>query len=260
MKQFSFVLYDFTTDKTPDHLRPVTSFRRMIAAALEQIQGPMAREYGSVICSFRHALSADDRIRGEIAINFRDEIPEAPGALAYHQVTDGVPDIELGCDLFSSLVDDSESISGGFTHEISELLGDPGANEWADKGNGLMAAKERCDVVQNTGYLARNGVWVSNFLRQSYFIPGSDGPWDYLGVMKSQDDISNGYEIQARSPTQVEQVNGLVLHGSWARAVENLSELALKRKAKHHSRTARRGVVIHSRLTSEDSPVTQEEK
>ena len=68
----------------------------------------------------------EDRQRGDIAAHFRDNIPEAPDALAYHTVTDGIPDIELGCDLFSSLGDEGDSLSSGAGHEVLELLLDPG--------------------------------------------------------------------------------------------------------------------------------------
>lgn len=186
-------------------MRPAQAFQAMIDAWLEQINGPFADAHGDRVCEFRIADPGTDRLDGELAMNFRDTIPEAPNALAYHQVVNGIPDIELGVDLFGALTSGSESLSCGGSHELLELLLDAGANGWKDKqdGTGSMGAEEACDVVQNVFYVGSNGVAVSNFLLPSYFIPGAPGPWDYVGVMQSQQDYSNGYEIRASSPVDV---------------------------------------------------------
>ena len=205
--QFRFVLVDHTTAATPDAMRPAQAFQAMIDAWTEQINGPFADAHGARTVEFRIADPGTDRLDGELAMNFRDTIPEAPNALAYHQVVNGIPDIELGVDLFASLTSGVESLSVGGSHELLELLRDVGANGWKDKqdGSGLMGAEEVGDVVQNTFYPASNGVPVTNFLLESYFIPGAPGPWDFMGVMTSQTDLSNGYEIQAGAPTSVSQ-------------------------------------------------------
>jgi hypothetical protein len=245
---FQFVLIDLTTTKTPDSLRPAAHLAE-IAVALGEQTVDYGKEYGVPTVSFRIASGPDDRSPAEIAINFRDDLPEAPGALAYHAVTDGIPDIEIGCDLCSSVTGSGESISAATSHEMLELFGDTGANEWADKmdGSGLMGAREVCDPVQNTGYQASNGVWLSNFVRNSYFIPGAPGPWDVLGKMTSQGDFSNGYEVQAGSPTNTTQVGGMrglaIHHGKPVFVVgAELTETQKKRKSHPWSRTYRRGV------------------
>jgi hypothetical protein len=192
----------------------------------------------------RIASEPPDRKPGEIAMNFRDTIPEAPGALAYHTITDGIPDIELGVDLFSSLSDAGESLSTGGSHELLEMLLDPGANRWADKGTGTMAALEACDVVQNTSYAVSNGMYVSNFLLRSYFNPGAAGPWDLLGAMTSPVDISNGYEIQAPAPTNVTQAGR---RPRWHPALTyrgTLSPTQRKQKKHAYSRARRRGLLL----------------
>jgi hypothetical protein len=246
--QFAFVLIDHTTAATPSALKPAPQFDRMIAAWLEQIEGPFADAYGEQCVSFRIGANESDRTGVEIAINFRDTIPEAPGALAYHTVTNGIPDIELGVDLFTDLTASQESVSSGGSHELLELLQDIGANEWADRqdASGEMDAKESCDFVQNTGYAASNGVWLSNFVLPSFFIPGSSGPWDDMNVMTSQYDVSNGYGIQGNSPTNVTQIGGrlgLATHrGRSFYIVGNLTEIQRKRKSHPYSRTYRRGV------------------
>jgi len=254
----AFVLVDLTTDITPTSMRPTPQFDAMIAAWLAQIEKDYAPHHGAPCVSFRVA-AAVERLPNEIAINFRDSIPEAPGALAYHSVTNGVPDIEIGVDLFSTLTTGVESVSSGVSHELLELLGDIGANQWADldDGSGKTRAHEMCDPVQNTGYDGAGGVSVSNFVLPSYFIPGAAAPYDFLGVMPSPTDLSHGYEIQATAPTDAAQVDGeeatppttptgarpeaarrlAVLAGA-----DKLTELQKRRKAGRYSRTYRRGV------------------
>lgn len=309
--QFSFVLYDLTTDATPSNMKPAAHFQDMIDAWIEQISGDYAKAYGEVCCNFRvggdvtaqeersvslqpsqehidghpelqgteegthngcpHCIAAangepapattvvetvvkaraanvSDRQPGEIAINFRDTIPEAPGALAYHQTTNGVPDIEMGVDLFTD-VTGVDGMSKGGSHELLELLGDAGANGWKDRQNAdnLSDAAEACDFVQNTGKTASNGLYVSNFVLPSFFIPGAPGPWDNLGVMTSQYDVSNGYGITVTTPSDYNQIGGARLsqkagHTRQVRVHGELTEKQLRRKTHPYSRMTRRGV------------------
>ena len=249
--QYSFVLVDHTTSATPASLKPATSFGFMIEAWLEQIEGPFSAAYGEQCVSFRIAAGVNDRAPTEVGIHFRDQIPEAPGALAYHQVVNGVPDIELGVDLFMTLTVGLESVSSGGSHELLELLGDPGANQWADRqdGSAEMDAKEMCDFVQNTGYAATNGVWVSNFVLPSVWIPGATGPYDHMGVMQSQYDVSSGYGIQGEAPANITQIGGRAKIGENTHQGRKvfivgppLSPTQRKLKESPYSRTYRRGV------------------
>jgi len=248
--QFAFVLVDHTTSATPTSMQPKPVFQPMIDAWLEQIESSYSAAYGETCVSFRIASGPDDRQANEIGIHFRDQIPEAPGALAYHTVTNGVPDIELGVDLFADLVGARESVSSGGSHELLELLGDAGANQWADRqdGSGQMDARENCDFVQNTGWPMSNGVYVSNFVYPSVFIPSATGPYDAMGVMTSQYDVSNGYGIQGNAPQNISQIGGshfgMHLHDGLCRyaVVGHLTEAQIKRKSNPFSRTHRRGV------------------
>ena len=241
LTEFCFVLVDHTTDATPAAMRPAGRFADMMGAWQAQIDGEFAQAWGDQTVSFRVASGPTDRATNEIALNFRDTIPEAPGALAYHEVVNGVPDIELGVDLFTSLVDGQESLSCGGSHELLELLRDAGANGWKERqdGSGVMDAEEACDFVQNTSYQAPNGVTVSNFVTPPFFVPGSAGPWDYLGVMQTQYDVSHGYGITAPSPSATTQIGG-----ARATHVGKLTELQRRRKAHPYSRTSRRGVKL----------------
>ncbi len=233
---YKFVFVDLTTSKTPAHLAPAPVFDKFIANMTEQLDVDYAEEYGIPSYTFRIATGPHDRKSDEIAVNFRDTIPEAPTALAYHTVTNGIPDIEMGCDLFDNLLDESGMLSG-LSHEILELLRDEGANGWKDTYKGFMNAEELCDFVQNTGYRAKAGGWVSNFVRANFFVPGSKGPWDFMGLMKDQDDYSNGYGVRCDPSSNVSQVHGMQQPSKGVHTVG-----VIKKKIHPWSRSYRRGV------------------
>ncbi len=246
---FRFAFYDHTTDATPAKLKPASVFL-LLAQAMTDATHIFSDNARANLSTFRVVKDLNDRIGGrEIGVHFRDTIPEAPDALAYHQTVGGVPDVEIGVDLFSNLVDDGESLSSGLSHEIFELINDPGANGWKDRqdASGLCDAEESCDVVQNTGFKLGDA-YISNFLLPTFFIPHSEGPWDYLGVMKSQYDISHGYNIQATSPQHIAQISSDVKNFRmnenhlWVMVKGELTEMQLKRKRLHTSRTYRRGI------------------
>ncbi len=251
--RFSLVFIDLTTTATPQSLKPGPVMQPMIDALIEGLMGGFAEEYGHADIALRVG-GVSDRDATEIAVNFRDTLPDAPGALAYHTVTGGVADIEVGVDLFDGMLTGADPMSAGVDHEIKEMLGDLGANGWKDRqdGSGTMDAEEFCDFVQNTYIKASNGATLSNFVRRSFFVPGSDGPWDYLGVMKSHYDVSNGYGITATSPDSTDQIGGMrVPAGGRSEFVRphtrvivqgHLTAKQAKRKAFALSRTMRRKV------------------
>ncbi len=246
---FRFAFYDHTTDATPAKMKPTQAFAALVKGMSDatHIFSDNAR---ANLSTFRIAKDVNDRIGGrEIGVHFRDTIPEAPDALAYHQTVGGIPDIEIGVDLFSNLVDNGDGLSSGLSHEIFELINDPGANGWKDRqdGSGLCDAEESCDVVQNTGFLLGD-IYISNFLLPSFFIPQAEGPWDYLGKMRSQYDISHGYNIQATSPKHIAQVTGdaksfrMNENHLWVMVKGELTEKQIERKRLTTSRPFRRGI------------------
>lgn len=242
---FSLVFIDLTTTATPASSKLSQFAKPLIDALIEGLMGPFAEEYGNVNITMRVG-STTDRDPSDIAVNFRDTLPDAPGALAYHTVTNGVADIEVGTDLFDGILTGADPISAGVDHELKEMLGDLGANGWKDRqdGSGTMDAEEFCDFVQNTYIAASNGTQLSNFVRRSFFVPGAKGPWDYLGVMKSQYDVSNGYGITASSPSNVGQIGGMSRNMRKPTRVSVVGHLTAKqaiRKSHELSRTMRRG-------------------
>lgn len=131
--QWSFVIVDLITPACPAELRPTFSDQANMCVGLSTYMQDFAAEYGLTSTMFRIASGPDDRQPGEIAINLRDDLAEAPGALAYHQSTGGVPDVEVGCSLFQGVLQGQESIMCGLSHEIAETVLDPGANQWVDR-------------------------------------------------------------------------------------------------------------------------------
>jgi hypothetical protein len=250
---FAFVLIDLTTSATPDALRPGPYLEQLAAAWQAQVQGEFAAVWGAVNATFRVGSGPSDRATNEIAVNFRDTL-SVQGALAYHQVVNGVPDIELGADLFDGVLTGTWPTSVGGSHEILETLGDAGANGWKDRQDcsDEQDAEELCDFVELTNYPGAGGVPVSNFLRPSFFIPGASGPWDYLGVMTAQYDVSHGYGIQIASPGSETQIGGAVPRprlgertlpsGHQIHCIGKLTAAQRKRKSHPYSRTYRRGV------------------
>lgn len=125
-----------------------------------------------------------------------DEVPfpikatiGAPGAIADHYVNaNGIPACEDAITLSDTLTGPGNSLSVAISHECLETGGDPGANQWADRGDGSEVAKERCDSVETQTYdvgaaaspPSTTGIHVSNFVTNRFFIPGSSGPLDFM--------------------------------------------------------------------------------
>lgn len=224
-----------------------------IAAAIaEQLNGPFSAAHGGTY-SVRVGSSPTDFQPDEVKVNIRDSIPEAPGAAGYHQNSSGVPDIEIGLDTVDSMTSGASSLSVVLSHECLEAALDPGANRWADQGNGVMSALEACDRVEESNYAASNGVSVSNFLLPAAFQPGAPAPWDYMNVTTSPNQIAQGgYDIQCSSPSDAHDVTASAgvgaPHGKMLHGPRFIGELPtghrLARKSSPYSRTTRRGVKL----------------
>lgn len=248
----SFVLYHHGAGADVEAALPA------IAEALQESVGdgsPFADAWGQLGVTFRLGIvpPPSDRRPGELAIHIRPSLPETPQAAAYHDVIDGVPDIEVGRDTFETLTSGAFALSVGIDHEVKETLKDFGANQESSLPDGRTAkAFEMCDEVQNTSYPAANGTHLSNFLLPSAFIPGAPAPWDFLSVKASQEDYTNGYVILF-TIVNGEGTNAIVpgarhlrMRGPRAAYLvgAELTPKQAKRKANVFSRTRRRGVRI----------------
>lgn len=82
----------------------------------------------------------------------------------------------------------AEAWSEDLDHEVIEALVDPDVDRYVDE-----TLVEVCDPVENRpGYQAANGVWLSDFVCPSWFMPGRRGPWDLLRLTHGPGDVSNG--------------------------------------------------------------------
>ena len=249
MTTYRFAIIDHSSecDRLPEH-----ALERISEAIKEQLNNEFSSFYGGDY--YIRVCDASSRKDTEIAVNIRDSLPGMVDALGYHFVTNGVPDIEIGLEYLSDLTKGYDSLSVVMSHEVLEVIGDPGANLWVDRGDGTMRARELCDAVEDTTYLASNGVEVSNFLLPAAFIPKAQGPWDYLKILWNASAITDGgYDIVARSPTDVQKVTAMYRTGfgsplgQWRTiGIEGASfeegSRRYKRKTHPFSRTSRRGI------------------
>jgi hypothetical protein len=131
----------------------------------------------------RVATAPTDILPGEVAYGILDDLPSAPGAVAYHDVSGaGVPACFEAVNMCESILTGQDSIAQAISHEVLETLGDPGANRWADKGDGsgTQVALEMCDAVESAYYDVL-GVSCSDFVLPAFFVGTAPGPYSFLG-------------------------------------------------------------------------------
>jgi hypothetical protein len=161
---------------------------------------------------------------------------DVAGAAGYHDddgiyvFRDGLPELTSGAFSLSVVV----------SHEILETLTDPGANRWADRGDGVEVAVEACDAVEGFCY-EMDGISVSDFLLPSFFDPAGQAPYSYLlrptAPFQTAPDGGQNYQI-------TRQVNENGVKQVFASAVRGA-----RIHAKQHpkSRTSRRGARAFTR-------------
>lgn len=117
-----------------------------------------------------------------------DEIPEAPGAAAYHTTdAQGRPMIRLGVDACraegASLLD---AISEALDHEIKETSRNAFVNKWlSGPWVGKKVADEVCDPVQGSPY-REGSTLLANFVLPAWGdASDSDGPYDFRRVLSA---------------------------------------------------------------------------
>jgi hypothetical protein len=67
-----------------------------------------------------------------------------------------------------SVLDSREKVSVAASHELAEMLVDPGINLWCVGPKGLLYAYEVCDAVEEVEFLV-DGIPMCNFVYPSYF-------------------------------------------------------------------------------------------
>lgn len=212
-----------------------TTLQRIASALEVYLDRDVASEHGGSY-RVRVGSSSTDIMPGEIACAIVDALPDAPGAVAYHDVSGAaVPVVFCAKTACNSLTSGPDSVSNALAHELAEVVGDPACNLWADGNDGQEHCRELCDPVQEWGYLIGD-VTVSDFVLPNYFAPGSLGPWNFGAKEFGGPALSGplttapgGYQLVRSSGTGETQVTG---------------EIAPRRLAKKQhptSRTYRRG-------------------
>lgn len=119
-------------------------------------------------------------------------------AAGYHEDQSDVP---IGYAFVKSTMDAGMMPSVTISHEILEMLGDPfinSAEQWADFPNPVWLSLELCDPVEDDalGYQV-GGIQMSNFVTPDYFIPGSEGPWDFQKHLSAANTLTDGgYQLE----------------------------------------------------------------
>jgi hypothetical protein len=206
----SFVLVNEATQSalasavTPEWLGAVA------AAVSVQLDRDFAPEWGGAY-SVRVG-SPTDIVPGEVVFAIVDSLPDAPGAIAYHDVGGtAVPVAFLALSTCNTLDDVSTAIS----HECCETGGDAECNLWADSAAGQEMAREACDAVESLSYLVGD-IRVSDFVLQSFFAPNGQAPYSYVqatgggGPSAPFQTAPGGYQIVRSSGTGETSVQGVI--------------------------------------------------
>ena len=195
MNAVKWVLIDSTNGATTQDgskLSPAV-LAHIAEAVQDQVNKEFAAEWGAQ-ATLRVGANANDIQPGEWAYGFVKELPDAPGASAYHDINGkGVPFALCAVTTCGSLYGPT-GVGVDASHEILETAGDEGANQFANDNHGLLHAVEMCDAVEVQTYgktcKDRTVVQVSNWLLRSWFNPGAAGPYDYMTSAKMAGAVS----------------------------------------------------------------------
>jgi hypothetical protein len=135
-------------------------------------------------------------IAGAWALVFLDDADQ-PGALAYHDLTpDGLPQAKVF--VRTVTLSGSETVSGAASHELVEMLVDPGLNLLSLGPDGMsVCAYESADPVEEL-HFAVDRLPMSNFVYPAYFEAfhaPSSVLFDHLNRVRTPFEIlSGGYQ------------------------------------------------------------------
>ncbi len=149
---------------------------------------------------------------GNVLAFLVDAIPEAPGALGYHDLDrDGSVTGSVGMAYIKVSVAAGYDWRTTMSHELLELVGDFPANRWDDAKNGDDYAHEMCDACEADTYETAGapGVPLSNFVYPAFFNPYANQAdrLDHMGTLPGPFEMSpGGYQIKRTEPGNVTQV------------------------------------------------------
>lgn len=195
--------------KLPLGIDPI-AFTKAMQRYVTEFLTPVWGCYASLSWSAKPVVGAMNMI-------FADQT-DAEDAIAYHNFD---PKLQLTPYAQIGVEDSYENATGDlgvpFSHELGEMLVNPGINLWAGVGSFIPAgdeggpagaslrAYEIADPVERTFFLL-DGVRMSNFVYPAYFEPWRDGPLDYLRLLKAPGDILDGGYQLIRDHESLQQV------------------------------------------------------
>ena len=145
-------------------------------------------------------VETTDFVKGAWAIVFLDNADQ-PDALAYHDLTpDGLPESKV---FVKTTLDDNESVSVSASHELVEMLVDPGTNMMTTGPDPkTIYAYESADPVEALSFDVQ-GMSMSDFIYPSYFETfhkKGSVQFDHMNkVTKPFQILSGGYQIIFKS-------------------------------------------------------------
>jgi len=172
----------------------------------------IAAAWGEYVWHITAALRSQN-----VRIKLVDTTPEAPGALAYHDLDADGPFIRVALnDILENggdWYDGDLSIPSVIDHETKETVIDPLANAWHNDGNGVLWARESCDPVQDETYTVTTPTGkvftLSNFVYPAYFDPFADGDkLDFNGSLTKPFTMTSGGYMIRQSAGRITQVFG----------------------------------------------------
>jgi hypothetical protein len=121
---------------------------------------------------------------------------DAANALGYHDLTkDGQPISKV---FVKTTIAAGQKVSVTASHELLEMIIDPGAQLWAQHTDGRFYAYEMCDAVEDEEYVI-DGISVSDFVHPSFFESWHQPrsvQFDHLRkVSQPFQTLQNGYQI-----------------------------------------------------------------
>jgi hypothetical protein len=153
---------------------------------------------------------------------------DVQGALAYH-TDDGLP---LAKVFVKTTLDAGESVTVSATHELAEMLVDPGCCLWSMNPAGLVFAYECADAVEETTFQVQ-GFQMSDFCLPAWFgAPGNQ--FDYCNTLTAPFTLAHGGYQTTFSAGQMSQTFG---------SADKASRFALEDRRGHRSEY-RRGLFV----------------
>jgi hypothetical protein len=176
---------------------------QQLAPIVAALQVQVDRDF-TPIYNIGASLTLTSEDNGMTPIYVVDTAADAPpNALAWHTVDDNHR--PFGIIPMKTVLDDGADAGPTISHELLELLADPRVDVakvavWPPTSQDpANIAYEDCDPVENDSYpitTSSGTANVSNFVTPPWFVPHSQGPWDFLKKLNAPLMLTSGGYLQ----------------------------------------------------------------